>query len=66
MKKTVASILACLSLVNGQKFFSKLDVFEEYVKTNESPDKGYTFVRQNGPNDFGNSFDIFNIWYRRH
>jgi len=58
MKKTVASILACLSLVHGQKFFSKVDVFEEYVKTNESPDKGYTFVRQNGPNDFGNSFDF--------
>jgi uncharacterized protein YxeA len=56
MKKTVASIIACLSLVYGQKFFSKVDVFEEYVKTNESPDKGYTFVKQNGPNEFGKLF----------
>ena len=57
MKKTaVASLFACLSLVHGQKFFSKVDVFEEYVKTNESPDKGFTFVKQNGPNEYGKSF----------
>jgi len=28
-------------------------MFEEYVKTNESPDKGYKYVKQNGPNEFG-------------
>lgn len=56
MKKSAvisAALIACLSIAQAQKFFSKVDVFEEYVKTNESPDKGYTFVKQNMPNEFG-------------